>query len=328
MRALLAELGDPQLAFPAIHVVGTNGKSTATITIEQLLLSEGLSVGATISPHVAELERTDSPRWRGGGLRGRGCACSPCRGEARRHPVRGRDRRRVRALRRSRGGGRSRRGGAGWTPRRDQRPADARRPAHERRARAHGRARGHRRGDRAREARGRAGGQHRHAPRRDAIRISSPLARSGSEVHAKPPRHSSDTPSLRTQRSSSPAVSSVAARPRSGTARTIPTVLATSSSGFHPVTTRSSCRYSRTRMQTRCFASFAARGRDLSRPGRRRRALCRRPSSPQLARAHFAHVESVDDPAEALARAHALGEPVLVTGSLYLLGDIAAGERE
>ena len=53
MSALLAELDDPQLAFPAIHVVGTNGKSTATITIEQLLLSEGLSVGATISPHVA-----------------------------------------------------------------------------------------------------------------------------------------------------------------------------------------------------------------------------------------------------------------------------------
>ncbi len=53
MRALLAELGDPQDAYPAIHVVGTNGKSTATVTIEQLLLSEGLSVGSTISPHVA-----------------------------------------------------------------------------------------------------------------------------------------------------------------------------------------------------------------------------------------------------------------------------------
>ncbi len=52
MRALLAELGDPQNGYPAIHVVGTNGKSTATVTIEQLLLSEGLSVGATISPHV------------------------------------------------------------------------------------------------------------------------------------------------------------------------------------------------------------------------------------------------------------------------------------
>ena len=53
MHALLAELGDPQDAYPAIHVVGTNGKSTATVTIEQLLLGEGLSVGSTISPHVA-----------------------------------------------------------------------------------------------------------------------------------------------------------------------------------------------------------------------------------------------------------------------------------
>lgn len=52
MRELLARLGDPQDAYPAIHVVGTNGKSTATVTIEQLLLSEGLSVGSTISPHV------------------------------------------------------------------------------------------------------------------------------------------------------------------------------------------------------------------------------------------------------------------------------------
>jgi len=52
MQALLAELGDPQRAYPAVHVVGTNGKSTATVTIEQLLLAEGLSVGATLSPHV------------------------------------------------------------------------------------------------------------------------------------------------------------------------------------------------------------------------------------------------------------------------------------
>jgi len=52
MRALLAALGDPQRAFPAVHVLGTNGKSTATLTVEALLLAEGLSVGATISPHV------------------------------------------------------------------------------------------------------------------------------------------------------------------------------------------------------------------------------------------------------------------------------------
>ena len=54
MRTLLAALGDPQLAYPAIHVVGTNGKSTATRTIEALLLSEGVSVGATVSPHVRD----------------------------------------------------------------------------------------------------------------------------------------------------------------------------------------------------------------------------------------------------------------------------------
>jgi dihydrofolate synthase / folylpolyglutamate synthase len=53
MKDLLRELGDPQDAYPAIHVVGTNGKSTATVAIEQLLLAEGLAVGSTISPHVA-----------------------------------------------------------------------------------------------------------------------------------------------------------------------------------------------------------------------------------------------------------------------------------
>jgi dihydrofolate synthase/folylpolyglutamate synthase len=52
MHALLAALGDPQDAYPAVHVVGTNGKSTATRTVEALLLAEGLSVGATVSPHV------------------------------------------------------------------------------------------------------------------------------------------------------------------------------------------------------------------------------------------------------------------------------------
>jgi folylpolyglutamate synthase/dihydropteroate synthase len=36
----------------------------------------------------------------------------------------------------------------------------------------------------------------------------------------------------------------------------------------------------------------------------------------------FDHVEAVDDPREALGRAHGLGEPVLVTGSLYLLSDL------
>jgi dihydrofolate synthase/folylpolyglutamate synthase len=40
----------------------------------------------------------------------------------------------------------------------------------------------------------------------------------------------------------------------------------------------------------------------------------------------FAHVEPIEDPADALAHARALGEPVLVTGSLYLLADLAKDE--
>jgi dihydrofolate synthase/folylpolyglutamate synthase len=53
MRALLAALGDPQRAFPSIHVVGTNAKSTATRTIAALLRAEGLKAGAYTSPHVS-----------------------------------------------------------------------------------------------------------------------------------------------------------------------------------------------------------------------------------------------------------------------------------
>jgi dihydrofolate synthase/folylpolyglutamate synthase len=52
IRFLLARLGDPQLRYPSIHVVGTNGKSTVTRTIEALLSDAGLSVGSYLSPHV------------------------------------------------------------------------------------------------------------------------------------------------------------------------------------------------------------------------------------------------------------------------------------
>lgn len=52
MRILLRELGDPQLAYPSIHVVGTNGKSTTTRMIEAVLAAQGLGVGSTVSPHV------------------------------------------------------------------------------------------------------------------------------------------------------------------------------------------------------------------------------------------------------------------------------------
>jgi dihydrofolate synthase / folylpolyglutamate synthase len=52
MRELLHSLGDPQHSFRAIHVVGTNGKTTTTRLAEALLAGAGLAVGAYTSPHV------------------------------------------------------------------------------------------------------------------------------------------------------------------------------------------------------------------------------------------------------------------------------------
>ena len=52
MRRLLAELGDPQDAFRTVHVVGTNGKTTTTRMCAALLVAEGKTVGAYTSPHV------------------------------------------------------------------------------------------------------------------------------------------------------------------------------------------------------------------------------------------------------------------------------------
>lgn len=52
MRELLTALGDPQAAYPAIHVVGTNGKTTTTRMAEALLQGDGVHAGAYTSPHV------------------------------------------------------------------------------------------------------------------------------------------------------------------------------------------------------------------------------------------------------------------------------------
>ena len=53
MRALLAAVGEPQRTYPAIHVVGTNGKSTTARRAAAFLGRDGLSVGAYTSPHVS-----------------------------------------------------------------------------------------------------------------------------------------------------------------------------------------------------------------------------------------------------------------------------------
>ncbi len=52
IRALLAALGDPQRAAPALHVVGTNGKSSTARLAAAALASQGTVVGAYLSPHI------------------------------------------------------------------------------------------------------------------------------------------------------------------------------------------------------------------------------------------------------------------------------------
>jgi dihydrofolate synthase / folylpolyglutamate synthase len=52
MRALLSRLGNPQRAYPSIHIVGTNGKTTTARILEAMLEAEGLTVGTYTSPHV------------------------------------------------------------------------------------------------------------------------------------------------------------------------------------------------------------------------------------------------------------------------------------
>src|SRR4051812_927813 len=52
MRRLLTALGSPQERFAAVHVVGTNGKSSTVRLAAAILRRHGLRVGAYLSPHL------------------------------------------------------------------------------------------------------------------------------------------------------------------------------------------------------------------------------------------------------------------------------------
>ncbi|MBJ7470471.1 MAG: hypothetical protein JHD16_04185 [Solirubrobacteraceae bacterium] len=55
IHKLLHALGDPHLESPAIHVVGTNGKSSTTRMVAALLAAHGRKPGAFLSPHLTDL---------------------------------------------------------------------------------------------------------------------------------------------------------------------------------------------------------------------------------------------------------------------------------
>jgi dihydrofolate synthase / folylpolyglutamate synthase len=52
IESLLELLGDPQKAYPSIHVTGTNGKTSTARMIDALLRAHGLRIGRYTSPHL------------------------------------------------------------------------------------------------------------------------------------------------------------------------------------------------------------------------------------------------------------------------------------
>ncbi len=50
--ALTDALGSPQFSYPTIHLAGTNGKTTTSRMIDQLLAELGYRVGRYTSPHL------------------------------------------------------------------------------------------------------------------------------------------------------------------------------------------------------------------------------------------------------------------------------------
>lgn len=55
IRALTELLGDPQAAYPVIHLTGTNGKGSTAAMIESLLRTAGLRTGRFTSPHLGDV---------------------------------------------------------------------------------------------------------------------------------------------------------------------------------------------------------------------------------------------------------------------------------
>jgi dihydrofolate synthase/folylpolyglutamate synthase len=55
IQAVAELLGDPQRSFEAIHVTGTNGKTSTTRMIERLLREHGLRTGRFTSPHLTDV---------------------------------------------------------------------------------------------------------------------------------------------------------------------------------------------------------------------------------------------------------------------------------
>lgn len=77
MRRLMTAMGNPQLRFQSIHVVGTNGKSSTVRMTAAILRRHGLRTGAYLSPTWSR-----SPSGSGSKTRISSRASSPARSSA------------------------------------------------------------------------------------------------------------------------------------------------------------------------------------------------------------------------------------------------------
>src|SRR5690348_15942086 len=55
IRALTELLGDPQHAYPVVHLTGTNGKTSVSRMVDALLRALGLRTGRFTSPHLESM---------------------------------------------------------------------------------------------------------------------------------------------------------------------------------------------------------------------------------------------------------------------------------
>jgi dihydrofolate synthase/folylpolyglutamate synthase len=55
IRELMDLMGEPQRAFPVVHITGTNGKTSTSRMIERLLRELGLRTGRFTSPHLTDV---------------------------------------------------------------------------------------------------------------------------------------------------------------------------------------------------------------------------------------------------------------------------------
>src|SRR5580765_6122480 len=55
VELLLEELGNPQKAYPAVQIAGTNGKGSTAVMLDSICRAAGIRTGLYTSPHLVSI---------------------------------------------------------------------------------------------------------------------------------------------------------------------------------------------------------------------------------------------------------------------------------